>query len=113
MRVAEEVQVLVAGLNAVADPAVSPVIIGIPVARLSRRCAFVHDLREGAVAGHLEPPALERAGEGGGYAKPIERQRRAQARFDPEDLRIVARVGHGKYPAAIGEHQEFRLDDRI
>jgi len=41
-----------------------------------------------------------------------ERQDRAETRLYPEDLRVVPAVRHGKDPAAVGEHEEFRLDHR-
>ncbi len=40
----------------------------------------------------------------------LQRENRAQAWFDPEDLGIVARVRHREDSAAIGEHQEFGFD---
>jgi hypothetical protein len=42
----------------------------------------------------------------------IEREHRSQSWLYPEHLRIVAPVGHRKYTAAIGKHQQFRRDRR-
>ncbi|PNU03012.1 hypothetical protein A8V01_08195 [Novosphingobium guangzhouense] len=110
MRVAKEVQVFVTGLDAVADPAAAVILV---VARPARGRAFVHDPRECAVAGHFESAAFQRAGEGGGYPQPVQRQDRAQARFDPENFRIIARIRHRKDSAAVGEHEKFGLDERV
>jgi hypothetical protein len=92
-----------------ADPAAA-FLVGLPAAR---RRAGIHHLGEGAVAGHVELPALQGAGKGLRQMKSVQRKDGAQARLDPEDLRIVAAVRHRKYPASVSEHQQFGFDDRV
>ena len=106
---AEMVEVLVAGLDAMADPAAS--FISIVADRAGGGAGF-DDLRERLIACHRESPSPQRARQRVREMEAIERQNRAQARLDPEDFRVVAAVRHRKDAAAISEHQQFRGDKR-
>lgn len=106
MGMPQPVQVLVARLDAMADPATAI----LPRARRARRRAGFHDVAEGLIAGHREAPAPQRAGQRVRQAKAIQRQDRAQPGLDPEDFRIVTPIRHREDPAAIGQHEQFGLD---
>ena len=93
----------VAGRDPLADPA-----FGMFGAR--RRAGFDH-LREGFVAADAVFLLSQELGQRMGTVELVERDDRASPRFDPEDVRIVAVVGHGEDAAAIGEQQCFRWDD--
>ena len=105
MRLAEFVKPLVARGDAVADPAFAAAVA-------PRRRAVVHHIGESAVARHREPPAPQGPGKRAGEMEAVEREDRAFARLYPENLRVVAMVGHGKDAAAISEHQQVRVYDR-
>lgn len=108
MGMAQCMKAFVAGLDAMADPA--PAFVVAVRADAARRGAGVHDLRKGGVAGDREASAPQGASERMRHVEAIERKSRAEAWLDPEDFRIVAAVRHRKNSAAIGQHQEFRLD---
>lgn len=98
----KRVQGLVACLNTAADPATV-----LPIAR--RGACFKH-LRERGVARHGEAVASHGTGQRLRQVEAIKRQDRAQSRLNPEDFRIIAAVRHRKDAAAIGKHEQFRLD---
>ncbi|KTR85124.1 hypothetical protein NS277_00695 [Novosphingobium barchaimii] len=102
MGMAQRMKPLIARLDAVADPAFM-------LFRARGRTGIQH-IRKGGVARHREPPAPQSASERLREMKPIERQDRAQAGLDPEDIGIVTPVGHGKHAAAIGQHQQFGIN---
>jgi hypothetical protein len=97
MRIAGGMQRAIAGGDALADP-------GFAALGLARRGAGGDHLGKGAVAGDRKPPAPQRPRQGMRAAKAIERQDRAAPRLDPMDVIVVARIGHRKDAAAIGEH---------
>ncbi|GGZ93039.1 hypothetical protein GCM10011617_11000 [Novosphingobium arvoryzae] len=87
------------------DPSADPRIVRFA----SGGGASGHDLGKGGIAGHAEPAPAQRAGQRTRHVQAIERQDRALARFHPEHIRIVARVGHREHAAAIGQHQQVRV----
>ncbi|KQM18764.1 hypothetical protein ASE49_06325 [Novosphingobium sp. Leaf2] len=103
---AQAVQVFVASLNAMADPAAAGFLI-IASAHAARRGAGIHDLRERPVAGHREMSAPQRAGQRVRDAQAVQGQDGAQARLYPEDFRVLAVIRHREYPAAVRQHQQF------
>jgi len=103
MRRTQRVQLAIAFADARADPAFRR--IG------ARRGAMVDHRIECAVAGHPVPPAAQRARQRARQVKAVERQDRAHARFDPIDFGIIAAVGHGKDPGAIGPQQQLGGND--
>ena len=109
---AEPVQVFIAPLDAVADPAAAFVLALRRRCGLPRRRAGIHDVREGGVAGDGESSAPQGSRQRVGQVETIQRKDCPQTRFDPEDLGILAAVRHGEDAAAIGEHQKFRFDHR-
>jgi hypothetical protein len=105
MRLSHCVQLLVARGDAVADPAFAAAVA-------ARRGAGVHDFGKSCVAGEREALAPQRARQRVRQVEPVERQDRPLARLDPEYLGIITMIGHGKDAAAVGEHQQFGVDDR-
>ena len=101
MRVAEFVQTLVAGLDAVADPAA--------LAIAARHRASLDHLRERGVARDREPAAPQGACQRVREVEPVERKDGAQPWLDPEDVRIVPPVRHREDSRAIGEQQQLGL----
>ncbi|GGN41395.1 hypothetical protein GCM10011349_03410 [Novosphingobium indicum] len=101
------VQVFVAGLDAMADPAAPVVVLA---GRLSWCGAGLHNLRKGGIAGHLEAAAAQGAGQRSREMEAVERKNCAQARFHPEDFRVVAAVRHRENPGAVCEHEKIGLD---
>ncbi|GGY94333.1 hypothetical protein GCM10011614_06680 [Novosphingobium colocasiae] len=103
VREAKRVELFVAALDAMADPA-------LPVLGRARGRAGVHHVRERCVAGHREAPAPQRAGQRARQVKTVEREDCPLPGLDPENFGIVAPVRHRENAAAIGQHQQFRLD---
>jgi hypothetical protein len=99
---AKQVEDPVARLDPVADPGF--------LRFAARRGAGLHHPVEAGVAGHGKASAPQGAGQRARTAEAIERQDRAAARLDPEDFRIVPRIGHRENPVAIGQHQQVGLD---
>ena len=104
MRIAQLVQGNVAARNPAADPGFVGVAPGL-------RAGFDHR-RESLVAGNLKGAAAQHFGQRMRAMEAVQRQHRTAARLDPEDLRIVARVGHRKDSTAIGEQQQLRINQR-
>ncbi len=73
----------------------------------ARRGAGANHLREGGVARHPEAILPHHLGQAAAEAELVERDDRPLTRFDPEDLVIVARIGHREHAAAIGHQQQF------
>jgi hypothetical protein len=105
MRLPHRMQLLVARRDAVADPAFTAAVA-------ARGGTGIHDIGESCIAGEREALAPQRAGKRARQVEPVERQDGSLARFDPEYLGIVTMIGHGKDAAAVGEHQQFGIDDR-
>ena len=100
----QPVEVLVACLDAVADPAVAAVLF-------ARRGASLDHLGESDVASDGIAPAPQCLSERAGEVKAIQRQYRAQAGLHPEDVRVVAPVRHREDAATVCEHQQLVLYD--
>ncbi len=93
----------VAGGDALADP-------GFAALALPGRGAGSDDLGKGGIAGDGEAPAPQCARQRMRTTEAIERQDRPSLGFNPIDVMVGARIGHRKDAAAIGEHQQPRLD---
>ncbi|KPF53398.1 hypothetical protein IP65_13525 [Novosphingobium sp. AAP1] len=76
------------------------------------RARIDHGIERG-VAGDGKAPPAQRACQRVRAMKAIERQDRAQARLHPIDIGIVAAIGHGKDPGAIGPEQQIGRNDGI
>lgn len=94
MGVACGVQMAIAGLYAVADPA-----FGMAGARLRAR---MDDRSKIRIQRDAKAPLSNDLAQAAGTAELIERDDRAFARFDPEDFRVIATVRHRENAAAIG-----------
>jgi len=103
VRLAQGVQLFVARLDAMADPA--------PLAVLAGGGAGFEDIVKGGVAGDGELAAPQGPRQRMRKMEAVQRQDRPQARLYPEHLWVVAPVRHREYPAAIGQHQQFGSDD--
>ncbi len=108
MGMAQLVQADVARLDPVADPALAAAAVMLVPARPG---AGLHCFGEGGVAGDAEPAPPQCPGQRARTVKTVQRQYRPAARLDPEDIGVVAVVGHRKHAAAIGEHQHGGIDD--
>ena len=87
-------------------------LTGRVAARLSRGSASLQDFAERFVATDPQGAPAQGPRERAGEVESVERQDRPLPRLDPEDLGIVARVGHREDAAAVGEQQQRRVDDR-
>ncbi len=104
MRVTLLVQRDVAARNPAADPGF--------VSITSRLCTGFDYCGEGLIAGHLKGAAAQHFGQRMRTMKLVQRQHCTAPRLDPEDLRILACVGHRKDAAAISQQQQSRIDRR-
>lgn len=63
-----------------------------------------------SIAGDSKSAALQHFGQRARTVETVQRQDRPAARFDPENLRIGAVIGHREHAAAIGQQQHFGVD---
>ncbi len=102
VRVAEPEQALVTRADHRVDPGRRPVSGG-----FGTEC---HHVREHRVGGDAETIGDDHFPEAARKMKTVERQDRAQPRFDPMNRRIVRPVGHRKKTLRIGAEQQRRVD---
>lgn len=95
-------QPVVARLDHRVDPRRRPVARGLGAER--------DHVGKGAVGGDAETVGDERLFQAVREAKAIERQDRAQPRFDPMDRRVIRPVGHRENTLRIGTQQQRRVD---
>jgi len=97
-------QVQIGPLDSVADPG-SPRIA-------ARTGAFADHGGESGVAGDFENTFAQNLRQRARTVKAVQRQDRAAARFDPENLGILARIRHREQAGAIGHEQHIGFDRR-
>ncbi len=102
VRMAEAEQPVIARLDDRVDPGRGPVVGGLGTQR--------DHIGKGAVGGDVEPLADDDFFQAARQVEAVERQNRAQPRFDPMDRRVVRRVGHREQPLGIGAEQQRRVD---
>lgn len=101
VRMAKTEQAVVARLDHRVDPCRRPV-----VGRLGAQRDHIGEDRVGGDAKAIrDDDFLQTARQ----AKAVERQDRAQSRFDPMDRRVICPVGHRKKPLRIGAEQQRRV----
>ena len=102
MRVAEAKQPVITRLDHRVDPGRRAIGGGLRAER--------DHVGKGAVGGDVEAFAGDHFFQAARQAEAVERQDRAQSRFDPMDRRVVRRVGHRKQTLRIGAEQQRRVD---
>ena len=102
VRVAELEQSLVARLDDRVDPGGRPVV--------GRLGAERHHGAERGVGGDAKAVRDDDLLQAFRQVEAIERQDRAQPRFDPVDRRVVGRVGHREQPLRVGAEQQRGVD---
>ncbi len=102
MGMAHAEQSFVARTDHRVDPRRRPVVGGFGAQRRHRG--------KGGVGGDAETFGEQQLAQAARQVKAIERQDRAQPRFDPMDRRVVRPVGHREYPLRIGAEQQRGVD---
>ena len=105
VRLAQFMQPLIAGGDAPADPAFA-------VFAPARCGAGLHHRGEGGVAGDGEAAPPQSARQRAREVEAVQWQDRPAPWLHPEDLGVLAVVGHREDAAAIGKHQQVGVDDR-
>ena len=100
MGMAEPMEEIVAAFDLVVDPGL--LTVG----------AMTDDRIEGAIGRHFECAANERLAQRARHFETVQRQDRAAARLDPEDLCGVPAVGHREDPGGIGAQQQIWIQNR-
>ena len=67
------------------------------------------DLMKRPVAGDRESPGADASRQRTGHVEPVERDNRAAAGLDPENIAGLAAVGHGEYASGIAPQQHPRI----
>jgi hypothetical protein len=84
--------------------------LGVDPGRFARRRALgaaLHHGGEVAVGRDLELSLAQRALQAARQMKPLERQDAAALGIDPEQLRVLRALRHGKQPGGIGPQQQI------
>ena len=96
------VQCKVAAFDSVTDPRAAAIAPGTG--------AGADHFGKGGVAGHRKCAFAQNLGQRARAVETVQWQDRPAARFDPENLGIVARIRHRKHAGAIRHQQQFRVD---
>lgn len=102
VRMAKLEQAFIACLDDRVDPRRRPVVGGLGAKR--------HHRAKGGVGGDTEPVGQDQLFQAARQVKAVQRQYRAQPRFDPMDRRVVRPVGHREKPLRIGTEQQRGVD---
>jgi len=102
VRVADLEQAVVTRLDYRVDPRCRPVARGLGAQR--------NHVGKGAVGGDAKAIGDDRLFQAVRQAEAIERQDRAQPRFDPMDRRVIRPVGHRENTLRISTQQQCRVD---
>lgn len=101
---AQFMQGAIAVFDSVTDPGVAPVAPGTG--------AGADHFAKSGVAGDLKGALAQNLGQRARAVKSVQWKDRPAPWLDPENLGIVARIGHRKHAGAIGHQQQFRVDRR-